>query len=101
MTLGVSGSATGGGLVDIVNGVGTRQISDAVPETVTLSLSDTQGTGLNVSSTQTVIITTGTTVRYVIIDPPDGTVDNPILVTVQAQDQFGNVSLGESRGVIV
>jgi hypothetical protein len=55
VTLVVSGFATGGGLVDIVNGVGTREINDSVAETVTLSLSDTEATGLDVSSTQDVI----------------------------------------------
>lgn len=54
VTLVASGSATGGGLVDIVNGVGTREINDSVAETVTLSLSDTQSTGLDVGSTREV-----------------------------------------------
>lgn len=51
VTLVTSGSATGGGLVDIVNGVGTLSINDSVAETVALSLSDTESTGLDVSST--------------------------------------------------
>jgi hypothetical protein len=51
VTLITSGSATGGGLVDIVNGTGSLQINDFVVETVTLSLSDTEATGLDVSST--------------------------------------------------
>jgi hypothetical protein len=55
VTLVTSGSATGGGLVDITNGVGTISINDFVAETVTLSLSDTQSTGLDVSSTQDVV----------------------------------------------
>lgn len=55
VTLVTSGSATGGGLVDIINGVGTIEINDAVAETVNLSLSDTQSTGLDISSTQDVI----------------------------------------------
>jgi len=50
VTLLLSGSAVGGGLVDIVNGIGTVEINDAVAETVILSLSDTQTTGLDVSS---------------------------------------------------
>ena len=54
VTLAASGSATGEGLVDIVNGQGTRQVNDTAAETVTLSLSDTEGTGLDVSSTQQV-----------------------------------------------
>jgi hypothetical protein len=52
-----TGSATGGGSVDIVSGVGSIAINDTVAETVTLTLSDTQGTGLNVSSTQDVVFT--------------------------------------------
>ena len=55
VTLLVSGSATGGGLVDIINGVGTISISDQVAETVSLTLSDTQETGLDVTSTETVV----------------------------------------------
>ena len=54
VTLVTSGSATGGGLVDIIDGVGTREINDLIAETVTLSLSDTQSTGLAVSSTKDV-----------------------------------------------
>jgi hypothetical protein len=52
VTLNVSGTATGGGLVDIVNGVGFRNVTDNTAETVSLSLSDTQSTGLDVSSIQ-------------------------------------------------
>ena len=55
VTLVVSGSATGGGLVDIVNGVGTASINNTVAETVTLSLLDSENTGLNVNSTQEII----------------------------------------------
>ncbi len=54
VTLNTSDSATGGGLVNIANGVGAIIIQDAFPEVVTLSLSDTKYTGLDVSSVQTV-----------------------------------------------
>src|SRR5204863_292577 len=47
VTLNTSGAATGGGVVDIVNGVGTKSISDQIAQTVNLSLSDSQGTGFN------------------------------------------------------
>lgn len=50
--LNTSGSATGGGLVNIVNGIGTMTINDLVSEAVTLTLEDTQSTGLNVDSSQ-------------------------------------------------
>lgn len=55
VTLVVSGSATGGGVVDIVNGEGSLTINDNVAELVNLSLTDSQGTGLDVSSTETIL----------------------------------------------
>ncbi len=51
VTLLSTGAATGAGLVDIVNGVGTINISNTSAQTVTLSLSDTELTGLDVSAT--------------------------------------------------
>lgn len=55
VTLVTSGSASGGGLINIVNGVGTREINDAVAETIILSLSDTELTDLSVDSTREVV----------------------------------------------
>ncbi len=55
VTLLASGSAAGGGLVDIVNGVGTVQVTDLVAETVIFSLSDTESTGLDVSSSRDIV----------------------------------------------
>lgn len=57
VTLVLSGSATGGGLVNIVNGVGTINIQNTVAEAVTISLTDSQATGLNVTSTQSITFT--------------------------------------------
>ncbi|MDD4931583.1 MAG: dockerin type I domain-containing protein, partial [Candidatus Colwellbacteria bacterium] len=54
VTLTASGSATGEGIVTIVNGVGTIVLNDTIAETVTLSLSDSAGTGLDISSTKNV-----------------------------------------------
>ena len=64
VTLVTSGSATGGGLVDIVNGVGTAEINDLVAETITLSLSDTEATGLDISSTQNVVFASAGAVSW-------------------------------------
>lgn len=64
VTLVTSGSATGGGLVNIVNGVGTISVNDSVAETVTLSLSDTQSTELDVSSTQNVVFSSADAVSW-------------------------------------
>jgi hypothetical protein len=91
VTLTADGSATGAGLVDVVNGVGTIAISDQVAETVNLGLSDTEGTTFDVTSTQDVVFAHGAATKFVIIDPTDGTVDAPITVTVQLQDQYGNI----------
>ncbi|MCK5108055.1 MAG: hypothetical protein KAR25_00015 [Methanosarcinales archaeon] len=60
VTLVAGGSATGAGLVDLVNGVGTLDISDTVEETVALSLTNSEGTGLDVGSMQDVIFGPGT-----------------------------------------
>jgi len=60
VTLVTDGSATGGGLVGITNGVGTRDVNDLVAETVNLSLNDSEGTGLYVTSTQDVIFSNPT-----------------------------------------
>jgi hypothetical protein len=54
VTVTVSGSATGEGLVNIVNGVGTKTLVSSVAESVTLSLIDSESTGLDVSSTKNV-----------------------------------------------
>ena len=92
VTLVATGDATGAGIVDIGSGTGSLDISDHTPETVDLSLSDSQSTGLDVSSTQDVVFAHGATTKYVILDPTDGTVDAPITVTVEAQDQYDNVT---------
>ena len=99
VTLLTSGSATGGGRVIISNGVGTRLISDETAETVSLTLADTEVTGLDVSSTQDVVFAPGEVTQYVVLDPSDGVVNTPITVTVQAHDQYGNVVPGENRDV--
>jgi len=52
VTLLTSGTATGGGSMTLVNGIGTLSISDTIAEIVTLSLLHTGGTPLNASSTR-------------------------------------------------
>jgi hypothetical protein len=91
VTLTTSGSATGGGLVGIVNGVGTREVSNTVAETVTLGLSDTETTGLDVTSTQDVVFGAGAPTKYVVtVDNVNPTVGGNVSVTAQLADQFGN-----------
>ena len=89
VTLVTNGSATGAGVVDITNGVGTLDISDAVAETVNLSLTDSETTGLDVSSTQDVVFGPGaaaTKVRVETAADGNGTV-------VGAQDVVSGSSI--------
>jgi len=103
VTLVASGSATGEGLVSIVNGQGILQLSDTVAETVVLTLQDSQSTGLNVSSTQDVVFGVGaaTDVQFV-VEPIDVQVDaamQTIIVTVL--DQYGNLRSDTGLSVTV
>jgi hypothetical protein len=99
VTLVVSGSATGGGLVDIVNGSGSLAINDIAEETVNLSLTDTKGTGLDVSSTQNVVFAPTGATKFVIVSPANGTTGSPITVTVEAQNGAGARATQENRDV--
>src|SRR4029079_4250512 len=99
VTLVTDGSATGGGLVDIVAGVGTISINDLVAQTVNLSLSDTQATGKTVTSTQDVIFAPGVATKFVIIDPTDGTAGTAISVTVRALDVNNNIATAYNNDV--
>jgi len=95
--LNTTGSATGAGLVSIVNGVGTKQISDTVVENITLSLSDTAGAGLDVSSTANVSFTGGTTTQATLDDQTTLSAGNRVGYTVTRKDQYGNITnLGDT-----
>jgi len=91
VTLVTDGSATGAGLVTMMNGVGTIQISDHNAETVHLSLSDTQGTGLDVSSAQDVVFGTGGVSQFTVDNPGDIAAGSRLGFTVTRKDQFGNL----------
>lgn len=64
-----------------------------------LSLTDSSGTGKNISSSQAVVFSAGAVTKFVIINPTDGSVDSPIPVTVEAQDQYGNKNLNYNTDV--
>jgi hypothetical protein len=94
VTLVTDGSATGAGLVDVVNGVGTIEINDDVAETITLSLSDTEATGLDASSTEEVEFEAAEAdgaVKFVILEPSGGTAGTPVTITIEAQDSEDQV----------
>ncbi|MEI6378216.1 MAG: YDG domain-containing protein [Candidatus Falkowbacteria bacterium] len=90
VTLVVSGSATGGGLVDIAHGVGTLRIYDTVAETVSSSLSDTQVTGLDATSVQSLVFTPGAVTQLAINNPGDMIAGNRLPYTLTRKDQYGN-----------
>ena len=92
VSLGVNGSAIGGGLVNIVNGVGTKNISDTVAEPVTLALSDSQSTGLDISSTQPLTFAGGAIAQFVLDHPGTGAAGDRVPYTIVRKDQYGNAS---------
>lgn len=91
VTLNAGGSATGGGLINIVNGVATIALSDTVAETVNLSLTDSQGTALDTSSTRSVTFAPGAVAQFTIDNPGDVAAGMRIGYTVTRKDQFGNL----------
>ncbi|KKK90170.1 hypothetical protein LCGC14_2725770, partial [marine sediment metagenome] len=92
VTLVADGSATGEGLVDISSGVGSLAINDDVAETVNLSLSDTQSTTLDVSSTQNVVFSPGTASYLKVTGTASMTAGSTNELTITAYDQYDNVA---------
>ena len=82
---------TGTGLIDIVNGIANVTVNNLVAELVLITMADTQGTGLDVTSNQDLLWTPGPAVDIVFTDPPDNTVGNPVTVNLRALDAFGNL----------
>jgi hypothetical protein len=90
VTLTVGGSGTGGGLVTIIDGIGTSTVSDNIAQTITLSLEDSQLTGLNVSSTAPVIFLPGPVLKFTLNHPGNMNTGTRLGYTIGRQDQFGN-----------
>jgi hypothetical protein len=99
VTLLAGGSASGGGLVNIINGVGTLNLADTVAETLNLTLSDTQTTGLNISSTQNVVFAPGATAQFTLNNPGDIGAGNRAAYTVTRKDQYGNLVTAGNNAV--
>ena len=93
VTLNVDGNATGDGFVDLIEGEGSLVITDLWPETVNLTLTDSEGTGLDVSSTQDLVFQAAPAVEFVLLDPTDTEVNFPATINVEARNQFGNVDV--------
>ncbi|HBI25381.1 TPA: hypothetical protein DDX30_01165 [Candidatus Wolfebacteria bacterium] len=91
VTLLVTGSAVANPvLVDLENGVGTTQVSDTVAETVTLTLSDTQSTGLVATSTQNVVFAVGAFAKLNLNNVVNATAGDLVAYTVTRTDQYDN-----------
>ena len=105
VSLVLSGSATtqsGNNVVDVVAGRGTVVVVDEVAEEITIGLADSSNTGLNVDqadAVDTVRIFWGAPVSYVIRNPGAGFVRSNMIVTVEVQDQHGNVVGSEEADV--
>ncbi|OGE82980.1 MAG: hypothetical protein A2846_02425 [Candidatus Doudnabacteria bacterium RIFCSPHIGHO2_01_FULL_49_9] len=91
VTLNASGSATGSGVITIQNGIGLANITDQVAETVNLSLTDSNSTGLGVSSTQDLIFSPGPVAKFTISSPADAPAGTRLPYTVTRKDHFGNL----------
>ena len=59
VSIAATGSATSTGIIFLSNGIGSRSIRNSVPETVIISLLDTQSLGVIVSSTNSVTFASG------------------------------------------
>ncbi len=94
-----SGAPTGGGLVTIINGVGTSTVSDTLAETVSLALQDTQSTGLNVSSTASVAFNAGPVTKFALNHPGNMNTGARLGYTVSRKDQYNNFSSSGSNAV--
>jgi len=99
VTLATTGSATGGGLVNITNGVGAKTITDNVAETTALSLTDSQSTGLNVSSTQNVAFSPAAAAQFFLNHPDSISAGARAAYTVTRKDLFGNLATSGSQTV--
>lgn len=99
--LAVSGSATGGGLVELTGGAGIAQITDGVAETVTLSMKDTKGLGIDVSdSAKTAFLQASADSLLLTLTPEPYRVGVPVGVTVEVL-LAGGATNTAYRGTVV
>ncbi len=84
------GLTAGNALIDIVNGIGSITLTDNIAETVNLALTDSRGTGLNVSDTSSIAWHPGPTAQFTLSDPGDIVAGNRIGYMVNRKDHYGN-----------
>lgn len=104
VTLNVNESATGGGLVTIVDGEGSVMVNNTVAETVTLSLTDSETTGLDVSDEANLTFTHGPlhSLRFV-TQPVANQVEGQTFATVpvvELLDEFENRAITDDTSSI-
>lgn len=93
VTLVASGSATGGGVVTITNGTGTKAITDNVAETVSLSLTDSAGTGYDVTSTASLVVEAAAASKLVYSGPTTATAGScTSAMTITRKDTYNNLA---------
>jgi hypothetical protein len=100
ITLVSTGSTTGEGLVNIVNGVGSINITNTIAEAVALSLTDSAGSSLDSSSSLSFTFEGAAKVSYQLEPISNTTAGNSSTVTVKCLDQYGNLA-GSGCGVSV
>jgi hypothetical protein len=90
VTLTVGGSGTGGGLIAIIDGVGTSTISDTVAQNVALGLEDSQSTNLDASAAAHVTFVPDSIARFTLNHPGNMNVGTRLGFVVDQEDRFGN-----------
>ena len=83
-------------LVAISAGIGSYVFSRTTPQTIALSLVDTQTTGLSVSSTSSVTILPGLAKSFVLPSPVTVTAGDAVSVTIAALDQYANIATAKN-----
>jgi hypothetical protein len=86
-----SGSVSPGGIVIITNGIGSINIIDTKAELTSLSLEDTSGSGLNVSSTNNINFLPDVTAKFIMTGATSVIAGERIMYTISRQDQYDNI----------
>lgn len=89
VSINAGGSAAGGGVVNIENGIGSFSFTDATPETLSLTLSSSTGTISQLTESESIEFTNQAT-QFVILSIADTASGANATVTIEARDHNGN-----------
>jgi hypothetical protein len=81
---------TPGGIITITNGIGSINVVNTKAEIVTLTLEDTAGSGLDVSSTKNITFLPGPTAKFIMTGVPIANAGERIEYIISRQDQYDN-----------